>query len=105
MGSTAASPLRRTLGAKPVDFNVRISCIISMKNIEVTSVSPKRQAVIPSEIREKMGISTGSKLIVVTDGKNVLLKPIEKPNLAEFEKVLKKSRQLAKKSGAHKKGY
>ena len=74
-----------------------------MGNLQVTSVSSKGQVVIPTEIREKMGITSGSKLVVVTDGNNLLLKPIESPKMSEFKELVKYSRRLAKKAGLKKK--
>jgi AbrB family looped-hinge helix DNA binding protein len=50
-----------------------------MNNVQVTSVSSKGQVVIPADIRESMGITIGAKLIIFTDGENLLLKPIQAP--------------------------
>lgn len=64
-------------------------------NVKVTSVSSRGQVVIPSDIREKLGIVSGANLIVLTDGANVLLKPIRAPKLQSFERLIKASRALA----------
>lgn len=64
-------------------------------NVKVTSVSSKGQVVIPSDIREKLGISSGTNLLVLTDGSNLLLKPISIPKLKSFEQLVKDSRALA----------
>lgn len=66
-------------------------------NVKVTSVSSKGQVVIPSDIREKLGISSGTNLLVLTDGSNLLLKPISAPKLKSFERLIKDSRELAAK--------
>ncbi len=55
-----------------------------MISTEVTSLSSKGQIVIPDNIRKQMGLSSGSKLIVITDGTNLLLKPIEEPKVETF---------------------
>lgn len=68
-----------------------------MIRTEVTSVSSKGQVVIPDRIRKEMGLTSGSKLIVVTDGTNLLLKPIEEPKLNSFKKLIEESRKFAKK--------
>lgn len=68
-----------------------------MIRTEVTSVSSKGQVVIPDRIRKQMGLTSGSKLIVVTDGTNLLLKPIEEPKLDSFKKLIEESRKFAKK--------
>ena len=64
-------------------------------NVRVTSLSSKGQVVIPSDIREKLGISSGASLLVLTDGSNLLLKPINAPQLKSFEQLIKESRRLA----------
>lgn len=64
-------------------------------NVRVTSLSSKGQVVIPSDIREKLGISSGANFLVLTDGSNLLLKPINAPQLKSFEQLIKESRKLA----------
>lgn len=73
-----------------------------MTQIQVTSVSSKGQVVIPNDIREIMGISIGTKMIIFTDGDNLLLKPIQAPNFETFKKLIKESRQLIAKTGFKK---
>lgn len=73
-----------------------------MTQIQVTSVSSKGQVVIPNDIRETLGISIGMKMIVFTDGDNLLLKPIQAPNFATFKKLIKESKQIVTKSGLKK---
>lgn len=66
---------------------------------EVTSVSSKGQVVLPKNVRDALSLETGSKLIVLTDGDNILLKPIIAPDLDEFNNLMKKSQEWAKKVG------
>lgn len=73
-----------------------------MTQIQVTSVSSKGQVVIPNNIREIMGISIGMKMIVFTDGDNLLLKPIQSPNFKTFQKLVKESKQFVSKTGFKK---
>lgn len=68
-------------------------------SLEITSMSTKGQIVIPNEIRNELNVSSGSKFAVMTDGKNILLKPIETPKLEEFADLLKQSRRMAKEAG------
>ena len=68
-----------------------------MIKTEVTSLSSKGQVVIPDKIRKEMGLTTGSKLMVITDGSNLLLKPIEEPKMEVFKKLIEESRKFAKK--------
>ncbi|MEK7126957.1 MAG: AbrB/MazE/SpoVT family DNA-binding domain-containing protein [Patescibacteria group bacterium] len=73
-----------------------------MTQIEITSVSSRGQVVIPNNIRETMGIAIGTKMIVFTDGDNLLLKPIQAPHLETFKKLIKESRRLVTKTGFKK---
>ena len=66
---------------------------------EVTSVSSKGQVVLPKTVREALSLYAGSKLIVFTDGENILLKPITTPSLDEFESLMEKSQKWAKEVG------
>lgn len=67
--------------------------------VEVASVSTKGQVVIPGSIRQQLGIKAGSKLMVVTDGENLLMKPVAEPNLKTFRSLAKESRKAAKDAG------
>ena len=68
-----------------------------MIKTEVTSLSSKGQVVIPDRIRKQLGLTTGSKLIVITDGSNLLLKPMEEPKLDMFKRLIDESRKVSKK--------
>ena len=70
-----------------------------MSTLEVTSVSSKGQVVIPGPIRERLGIKSGTKMAVITDGENVLMKPLETPKLKAFENLVAESRAYARRSG------
>lgn len=74
-----------------------------MKNtLEITSVSSKGQIVIPQIFREQIGIKNGSKLLVLSDGESVLLKPISSPKIQEFASLIRESRAFARRSGLKK---
>lgn len=68
-----------------------------MINTEVTSLSSKGQVVIPERIRKILNLTTGSKFIVITDGLNLLLKPLEEPKIETFKVLIAESRKFAKK--------
>lgn len=70
-----------------------------MKTIDVTSVSSKGQVVIPRIFRKNLGIETGAKLLVFSDGVNLLLKPMEEPKLDAFRRLIDESRRYAKEAG------
>lgn len=59
-----------------------------MSIFDVTSVSSKGQIVIPNKIREFMHLEPGTKLIVVQEGDNILLKPIKEPKIDQFTKII-----------------
>ena len=67
--------------------------------VEMASVSTKGQVVIPGAIRRRLGIAAGSKLVVMTDGENVLMKPVRPPRLADFGQLLAESRKVAADAG------
>ena len=69
---------------------------------EVTSVSSKGQVVLPKSVRDALTLNPGSKLIVISDGTNILLKPIDIPDLSEFESLMEESKNWAKKVGMKK---
>ena len=73
-----------------------------MVQLEVTSISSKGQVVIPADIRKEMGLFEGDKLMVFSDGVNVLLKPILKPKMKTFKKLIQESRRYAKAHGLTK---
>jgi AbrB family looped-hinge helix DNA binding protein len=60
-----------------------------MSVVEITSMSSKGQIVIPAGVRNKLKIGDGTKFIVIQDGENILLKPIQQPNLSDFSKIIK----------------
>lgn len=68
----------------------------------ITSVSSKGQVVIPGSIRTKLGITTGARMMVMTDGENVLMKPIAPPRVEEFSALVKESQKAAKTAGLTK---
>jgi len=70
-----------------------------MKTVDVTSVSSKGQVVIPRIFRKNLGIETGDKLLVLSDGANLLLKPMEEPRLDTFKRLINESRRYAKEAG------
>lgn len=73
-----------------------------MINAEVTSLSSKGQVVIPDRIRKILGLSTGRKMMVITDGQNLLFKPLEEPKVEAFNKLIQESRNFARESGLKK---
>lgn len=67
-----------------------------MISTEVTSLSSKGQVVIPDRIRKELGLVAGTKLIVISDGSNLLLKPMEEPKMDVFKKLMEESKKFGK---------
>lgn len=67
-----------------------------MNYFEVTSVSSRGQVVIPLTFRKRLRIRPGAKLIVLSDGHNLLLKPFAPPALNAFQRLIKKSAGITK---------
>ncbi len=44
-----------------------------------TVVSSKGQAIIPKQVRDKLGLTPGTVLKVMVEGKRVILEPIREP--------------------------
>ena len=70
-----------------------------MHALDVTTMSSKGQVVIPTEIRKGLGLLTGAKLMVLTDGSNLLLKPMQTPKLQAFHTLIRRSRRYATQAG------
>ena len=66
-----------------------------MPVLEITSMSTRGQIVLPLRVRNDANLKSGTKFAVMTDGENILLKPIETPKMAVFKSLLKRSRALA----------
>ena len=70
-----------------------------MSIMEIASVSTKGQVVIPGIIRQDLGIKSGAKLMVFSDGKNLLMRPINPPDRQVFKSLIEESRRFAIKTG------
>ena len=70
-----------------------------MENIEITSISSRGQVVIPQSLREKLKIQEGEKFIVIGENNTIILKKLEMPSFSGIDKLLKKTREFAKKKG------
>jgi antitoxin PrlF len=71
-------------------------------SLQLTSMTTKGQVVIPNEIRRELSVASGSKFVVLSDGKNILLKPIQKPKMEQFKELQKRSQAIAKSAGFKK---
>jgi AbrB family looped-hinge helix DNA binding protein len=73
-----------------------------MAAIETTKMSSKGQIVIPEDIRNRLGLKTGDKFLVMGDKDVVILKALYNPSLEEFDDLIKVARRQAKVAGLKK---
>jgi len=57
---------------------------------DVIKVSPKGQIVIPKEIRKKLGVRSGEKLLVLTRDGDILLRKTKEVSIVEIAKKIDK---------------
>jgi len=72
--------------------------------MEITSMSTKGQVVIPTGIRKTLGLVSGSKFSILTDGKRLLMRPLRPAEVKEFRRLIQADEAAAKKAkkGARK---
>lgn len=75
-----------------------------MAEIATTRMSSKGQVVIPEDIRKRLGLEAGSQFVVVAGKDAVILKTISQPSMDEFDSLLRKARQQARKAGMKRSG-
>ena len=72
--------------------------------MEITSMSTKGQIVIPRDLRKMLGLVSGSKFEILTDGKRILLRLLRSGEVADFRRLIQADEAAAKKAknGARK---
>jgi len=73
-----------------------------MQNLDVTRMSVKGQVVIPGDIRQALGLVTGTKFIIAAEGDTVILRKIGRPALEEADRLFGVSRKFARRTGLKK---
>ena len=71
-------------------------------HLDMACLSSRGQFVIPRHFREILKLKTGSKLAIICDGKNLLLRPIPRPETRAFKAVIDRANELAKKAATTK---
>ena len=66
---------------------------------EVATIGERGQVVIPQSFREEMGIHKGDKFMVLARGDMFVLKKLQAPSMEDFDRMLKKAHDHAKKHG------
>lgn len=70
-----------------------------MSSIEITKMSSKGQVVIPQHVREELGLKEGEAFAVLGKDDTVVLTKIEVPSFKEFDTLLKRTKEFAKRRG------
>ncbi len=70
-----------------------------MSTLATTRMSSKGQVVIPEEIRQRLGLRSGTQFVVVGDGDVVILRTIAPPSLDEFDDLVSTARKAARRTG------
>jgi AbrB family looped-hinge helix DNA binding protein len=70
-----------------------------MTAIETTKMSSKGQVVIPEQIRNRLGLKTGDRFLVMGDKDAVILKTLSNPSMNEFDDLIREARKQAKATG------
>ena len=70
-----------------------------MSSAATTTLSSKGQVVIPEEIRIRLGLKAGAQFVVLGDRDVVILKVLEPPARDDFDALVGRARQVAKKTG------
>ena len=70
--------------------------------MNITSMSTKGQVVIPRDIRHTLGLVSGSKFAIFTDGARILLQPLRPTDSKAFRRLVKEGEAAIEK--AKKKG-
>jgi len=65
-----------------------------MENIDFTVLSSKGQIVIPLATRQHLTLQPGTRLVLYTDGTNIVLRPIQARDIAAFRKAAAKAGSL-----------
>ena len=70
-----------------------------MANVSTTKMSSKGQVVIPEIIRKNLNLKPGTQFTVIGEKDVVILKSITPPSIQDFDELILKARQAAKKVG------
>lgn len=68
-------------------------------NAQVLTVSSKGQISLPVNIRKKLSIDAGDKLVLYASGDSIMLKTLKLPTAEEFETSLDEAQQWAASVG------
>ncbi|MBU2602218.1 MAG: AbrB/MazE/SpoVT family DNA-binding domain-containing protein [Actinobacteria bacterium] len=64
-----------------------------------TKMSSKGQVVIPEEIRTRLGLSPGTRFVVLGERDVVILKALTSPTMDDFDELIREARRQARTAG------
>ena len=70
-----------------------------MSKIATTKMSSKGQIVIPEDVRNRLGLKSGDRFMVIGDDGVVVLKAHQTPDLSEFDELIESVRLQASLAG------
>ena len=70
-----------------------------MESVATTRMSSKGQVVIPESVRQRLGLEPGTQFVVVGEGDAIILKTIDAPSMRDFDDLIRKAREQAKRAG------
>ena len=73
-----------------------------MPTLGTTRMSSRGQVVIPEEIREQLGLRSGTQFVVVAQRDVVILRAIAPPSMDEFDDLISTARKAARRAGMKK---
>ncbi len=73
-----------------------------MSSVATTKMSSKGQVVIPEEIREQLGLESGTQFVVLGHGDSVMLKVITPPSKKAVKEMMDKVSAAARREGLKK---
>ena len=73
-----------------------------MINFSTTIMTSKGQVVIPEKTRKRLGMKPGTQFMVVEGTDSLIFKIINPPSMDDFDNLISRARQQAKKAGLKK---
>jgi len=70
-----------------------------MSDTATTTLSSRGQVVIPEEIRQRLGLETGTQFVVLGEKDVVILKVLQTPDRREYAALVQAAREAARAIG------
>ena len=70
-----------------------------MSKVATTKMSSSGQVVIPEEVRKRLGLTKGAQFVLLGDGDVVILKVIRTPSMEDFDGVVSRAEEAARRAG------